>query len=116
MISAKAKEIAAKKIGLRPDQIERAVTEYRAAVEKIEVEPEWKAIWHMCGSREAMHQYCAEGTKVALQINSWKGRSGWEQEKCYTLDGNSYETFSEARAIELEREARPSPYGLGREP
>lgn len=111
-LSTKAKDIAAKATGLRADQIERAVEEYRRAADSLHEEPKWQAIIHMCGPREAIHQYGADGTKVCLQINCFKVRGEWEQEKFYTLDGKPYETYGEARALELEREARPKPYGV----
>lgn len=48
-LERKSVEVAAKATGLRPDQIQRAVEEYRAAVDKIGEEPVWKAIMHASG-------------------------------------------------------------------
>ena len=110
-INADAAAAAATATGLRPDQIERAVAEYRSAAEALHVEPNWQAIMHMRGSGMAIAQYVdPDGeTKVTLQIDSHKHRGNWVQERAFVLDGTAYETFGEARAAELMRNATFKP-------
>lgn len=67
-LAADAVEIAAKKTGLRADQIERAVAEYRAAADALHEEPEWQAIHHMSGKKEAFALYGSTETRVELSI------------------------------------------------
>ena len=104
-----AKETAAKATGLRPDQVERAVEEYRKAAAALHDEPEWVAILHM-SLREGggLHQYIAAAgeTKVMLQVECDKR----EQVNVYVFDGKPFETYSEARAAELLATVRPTPY------
>ncbi len=110
-INADAAAAAATATGLRPDQIERAVAEYRSAAEALHVEPNWQAIMHMSGNGIAIAQYVdpAGETKVTLQIDSHKHRGNWVQERAFVLDGTAYETFGEARAAELLRNAKFKP-------
>lgn len=106
----RAVEIAAKATGLRTDQIERAVAEYRSAAKAIEIEPEWVGLMHMSGREMAIAQYAAEGTNVTLQIDSWIERGTWRSERCYVFKGQPFEHYSEARAVELSESTRPRPY------
>jgi len=115
-MDARALDIAVKATGLRPDQVRRAVEEYRSAVSRIEAEPEWQALSHMSGGGFGLHQYLAEGTSVTLQIESWKERGVWQQKKCYVWNGRPYEYFSEARSAELAATAKPKPYDVAATP
>lgn len=104
-----AVEIAAKATGLRPDQVERAVEEYRSAIRETDEEPEWRAVMHMSlRDGGGFHQYAdpTGNTGVYLQIETDKK----SQDKVYVFQGKGYETFNEARAIELEKTSRPKPY------
>jgi len=98
---------AAKATGLRPDQIEAAVSEYRAAASALYGEPEWTAVMHILGT----HQYAdPEGlTRVTMQIDEHKARGGWVQDRCYIYRGKPYETFGEARAVEVNETTRTKP-------
>lgn len=110
-INPDAAAAAATATGLRPDQVERAVAEYRTAAEALHGEPNWQAFMHMSGSGISLAQYIdPDGeTKVTLQIDGHKHRGAWVQEKSFVLDGTPYETFGEARAAELRRDAKFNP-------
>lgn len=110
-LSKAAVSIAAKNTGLRPDQIERAIAEYRRACDETDAdyEPDWRAVYHVSGKGMNQHLYAAEGTKITLTINCY-GRELEKQEKVYGYNGKAFESFAEARAIELEEAARPKPY------
>lgn len=110
--AAKAKEIAAKATGLRPDQVERAVSEYRAAVVDLHNEPEWVAIMHMSGQSMGIHQYGSEHTKITKQIECEVVRGNWESVECFVYDGKPYDNYSEAREVELMATAKPKPYEI----
>jgi len=102
--------IAAKATGLRPDQIERAVNAYREAVDELEGdEPQWIALSHVCGQRMSFAQYRAEGTAIFKQIDSSLVRGGWRTSTLFIYTGRPYQTFAEAREIELLATSRPSP-------
>lgn len=109
-LSGAAKEIAAKATGLRTDQIDRAVTEYRKATDQLHAEPEWRAIIHMCGSREAYATYGSPETMVTLEIQSWKERDEWHEQRKYGLHGKAYESYGEARTAELLAITKFKPY------
>lgn len=111
MTDPKAADIAAMATGLRADQIARAVVEYRKAVAELHEEPAWAAIYHASGKNQGFAQYGAEGTKVVLSIESYKS-NGWQQEKSYLYKSKRYETFGEARAVELAETTRPTPYAV----
>lgn len=113
-LAAEAVDVAAKATGLRPDQIERAVAEYRAASYALHVEPDWTSQSHMSGSGFGCAQYIdpAGETKVCLQIDSWKEHGDWKQESIYTFQGKAYPTYGEARAIELKAAAKQTPYAV----
>lgn len=105
-----ALDIAAKAVGMRSDQVRRAVEEYRAASRSLEVEPEWKSVMHMSGQDTGLTQYIADGTAVTLQVESWKERGEWRQEQYYVFGDKPYEQYAEARGVELAATARPQPY------
>lgn len=114
-LSEAAKEAAARATGLRPDQVGRAVEEYRRAADALHDEPNWRAFMHMSlGDGGGIGQYIdpEEKTKVTLQIETGKRDAG--QAKVFVLDGKPFETYGEARAAELLAVAKPKPYGLQR--
>lgn len=108
-----AKAIASKVSGLRPEQVEIAVSEYRKAADGLHDEPEWFAIHHMCGRREAYAAYGAKGgeTQVTMHVNSWKSKGDeWKQEVFFQVFGRTYESYGEARAAELTKLAKFKPH------
>lgn len=111
-LAANAKEIAAKATGLRPDQVERAVSEYRAAVIDLHNEPEWAPIMHMSGPTIGLHQYGSEHTKITKQVETELVRGDWKYAECFVYGGQPYDSYSEAREVELMATAKPKPYEL----
>lgn len=111
-LSEIAKEAAARVTGLRPDQIEQAVNEYRRAANSLENEPAWTAQQHWSygdGGGSAVYVDPKSETKVALQIVTDKhGKSEW----IYTLNGKQFESYGEARAIEIVGAAKPQPHAV----
>jgi len=110
-LSDVAVSVAAKATGLREDQIRRAVLEYRSATGAIdpECEPEWAALMHMHGKGFGIHQYVAHGTSVTLQVETGgKGPDIF----VYVYKCKPYETFSEARAIELQETTMYHPHSV----
>jgi hypothetical protein len=118
-IPLKAAEIAAKRTGLRADQVAAAVKEYRYSLAALSVEPEWTMLSHMSGGQMAVAQYAAEATAVVLQVDSWKERGQWKSERCYVFRSEAFETFAEAKAAEDLASAKfvirpvPSPPTVG---
>jgi len=105
-------DVVAKATGLRPDQVDRAIHEYRLAVDQIEAEPPWEAIVHMSGPHQAIAQYGAPGTAITMQVESWKEREQWRECRYYVYGGRKFDHFAEARQAELAATARPKPYGI----
>lgn len=110
-IADDAKNVAAKATGLRPDQVEAAVNEYRKAADALHAEPDWRALSHWSfRDGTGTHQYTdPDGvTAVVLQIECGKRSS----ERLYVLGGKAYESFGEARTAELLKTAKPKPRAL----
>lgn len=107
-----AADAAAKATGLRPDQVKRAVEEYRKASEALYNEPEWTALMHMSyrdGSGIQQYRDATNETAILLQVECYaKG----DQRNVYVLDGKPFETYGEARSAELSANARPKPYSV----
>lgn len=99
-IEARAREIAAKKAGIREDQVETAVAAYREAVNEQHDEPQWQAVMHILG----MCVCQAEGTQVQMEFHS--ATKSAPSRKIYVYRHTVYETFGEARASELRDEAK----------
>lgn len=94
-------EVVAKRIGIRPDQVARAVEEFKAVADERSVEPNWRAIMHMSGRGTAISQFGADDTAVTLQIDGTRARGQWVQERAYVYAGKRYDHF--ARAAEAEQ-------------
>ncbi len=103
-------EIAAKRVGIRADQVERVLEEYRSAARDVEEEPEWTAQTHISGFEFGMHSYIAEGTEIMLSIENWVERGKWKSGRSYHWRGRAYEEWGAARYDELLERARPVPY------
>lgn len=97
---AKARAIAAKVSGLREDEVDAAVTAYRSALADLHDEPEWQVVLHILGACTCH----ADGTKVEMHFaGATKKRPS---ERLYVYKGVPYETFGEARAVELAEQAK----------
>jgi hypothetical protein len=105
-----ARDTAAKSAGLRPDQVEAAVAEYRKALLALHDEPEWKAIMHVSyrdGGGIGQYRDLSGQTEILMQIETGKG--GKDGVRVYVLDGKPFETYGEARSVELLASAHPKP-------
>lgn len=89
-----ARNTAAKATGLRPDQVEAAVEEYRKAADALHEEPAWTAIMHVSmrdGGGLGQYGDPSGQTKVTLQIETWKRGDGV---KVYVFDGKRHDARS----------------------
>jgi hypothetical protein len=114
-LAREARDTAAKATGLRPDQVEAAVQEYRKATEALHQEPEWALL--MCfsyrrGGGIAQYADPSGQTRVTMQINTGQ-KQGERGTTLYSLNGKPFETFGEARAAELLVQARTKPRSVG---
>lgn len=106
--------LAATLAGVRPDQASVVLEQYRQAVHDLHIDPEWTAVMHMSGPDLGMASYSAEGTSVMRVVESWKERGNWTSGESYQLHGAAYDSYSEAREIELGQTTRFKPLAIKR--
>lgn len=97
-----ARDAAAKATGLRPDQVDAAVQEYRRAANALHEEPEWRSLMHVSmsdGGGIGQYGDPRGQTHVTLQIET--GPGGKDGVKVYVLNDKPFDSFGEARAAEL---------------
>lgn len=105
-----ATETAAKVTGLRPDQVEHAVNEYRKAAEALHQEPQWTALMHMSfrdGGGIAQYGDPSGETSIILQIET---DSRGDEARVFVLEENAFDLYGEARAAELLENAKQKPH------
>lgn len=117
-IDSSASDVAAKATGLRPDQIARAVEEYRRAADALHTEPQWRAITHMSGPQWGHATYGSSDTMVVLEIESWRaGREEkWHESRHYGFAGKAFDTYGEARTAELLALTKTTPHAVATPP
>lgn len=100
--------IAARETGIPTAAAARLIARYRAEVETLEIEPEWRSQMHMHGPGWSCSTYAAEGTQVTMTV--WSYAKG-EGETAYGIPGRQkgFPTYREAVAALNGRSYRSGP-------
>lgn len=107
-LDADAIAVAAAEAGIPVAAAARLVSRYRAIVEAIEDEPDWRALSHMHGPGWSASTYAAEG--CAITMTQWSNGKG-KSERLYDLPHGTkpFPTFREAVAASKGRAFRAGP-------
>lgn len=108
-LDADALAVAADEAGMPVAVAARIVSRYRAIVEAVDDEPEWRAEMHMSGAFGGCSTYVAEGCNI--QMTLWTDKGG-KSERVYSerrYGAKGYRTFREAVAALKGRSFRNGP-------